>query len=541
MSSWLLRFLTMVSKSLQKNPQKTDPQETGAQKGDAQKADAQKSDAETTDAQKTDAQKTDAQKTDAQKTDAQKTDAQKTDAQKTDTQKTNTQTNTQKTDFQTTDTRTVDTQATNTQKIGAQVTDSEKTDIQESDTKSAQVQLLEVQTLDMQIAADAERGDVQIIDLHMTDAHMAHVQIADTQKPVAQKPDSDADAQKADTQKADPQKTDAQKIDPKKTDPQKTDPLKADPQKTDPQKTDPQKADPQKTDPQISDLQLRIQKAIRGLVLAITSVEDQRSYSPAEIYAYWALSVCCALPYLDSASITELAPEFGYEAFRDADRGPDAKDSTTRLLQWAHLMAIEKIHKTFPRHPGLYTQTEMNKVKGAQMDYYNLALDRTDLRTVFNEDAGHTNEDFGSAIIREELWNKIALLAIDLFGRGSLADQVSQRMAAREADKLGKIPPWGIRCLDHAIHVELAAMRAKLGSPMSNTREIIQEAYENISYFRRSDFSLLRCSSGTGSPSWASDLLGLDSIIICSSLLSVILQDFPEGKRSPFFNVHLTN
>lgn len=376
-----------------------------------------------------------------------------------------------------------------------------------------------------------QKADTQKADDPKADAQKTNAQETDAQK---------ADAQKTDAQTTDTQETGAQENDSLKTYAQKADTHPADTQKADAQKADVQKADAPKADSQTSELQLRIQKAIRGLVLAITSVDDER-YPAAETYAYGALSVCCALPYLDGVSIAELAPEFGYDAFRYADRRPDVKDPTTRLLQWAHLMAIEKIHQSPFRPTELYTQAELKKVKEAQTDYYNLALDRTDLRTVFNEDAGHTEEDFGVAIIREELWNKIALLAIDLFGRSSLADQVSQRMAAREADKLGKIPPWGIRCLDHAIHVELAAMRAKLGSPMSNTREIIQEAYENISYFRRSDFSLLRCSSGTGSPSWASDLLGLDSIIICSSLLSIILQDFPEGKRIPFFNVHLTN
>jgi len=484
MSSWLLRFLAMVSASLEKIPQKTDPKETGTQKADTQKADDPKADA---------------QKTNAQETDAQKADAQKTDAQTTDTQET-----------------------------GAQENDSLKTHAQKADIQKSHAQMVDVQV-------------AQIVDVQIPDTQMTYVQITDAQMPYVQRAETEiVDAQNAYAQNAYAQNAYAQKADAQKADTHPADTQKADAQKADAQKADVQKADAPKADSQTSELQLRIQKAIRGLVLAITSVDDER-YPAAETYAYGALSVCCALPYLDGVSIAELAPEFGYDAFRYADRRPDVKDPTTRLLQWAHLMAIEKIHQSPFRPMELYTQAELKKVKEAQTDYYNLALDRTDLRTVFNEDAGHTEEDFGVAIIREELWNKIALLAIDLFGRSSLADQVSQRMAAREADKLGKIPPWGIRCLDHAIHVELAAMRAKLGSPMSNTREIIQEAYENISYFRRSDFSLLRCSSGIGSPSWASDLLGLDSIIICSSLLSIILQDFPEGKRIPFFNVHLTN
>ena len=397
MTSWLLRFLTMIGDCLLTDPPDTDSSETDAQKTDAQKMDAQKTDAQKMDAPKTDAQKMDAQKTDAQKMDAQKTDAQKMDAQKTDAQK--------------------------------------------------------------------------------------------------------MDAQKTDAQKTDAQKTDAQK--------------------TDAQKMDAQKTDAQKKLSQKEDLQRRILAAVRGLVVLITANQSER-YSKAENVAYGALSICCARKYLDSKTFKELAPEFGYDAFYDADRDrEEIKDPTTRLLQWAHLKAIEQIDIDFSAKADVHHQTLIQQK-------YNLALDRTDLRTVFNEEASGAEEDLGSAIIREELWNKIALLAIDMFDLDwrSLADEVSQRMAARETDLLGKIPPWGLRCLDHAIHVELAAMRAKRHLPVGDIREIIQSAYKNISYFLRSDFSLLRCSSGTVDPSWASDLWGLDSVIVCCSLLSVMLQEF---------------
>ena len=237
----------------------------------------------------------------------------------------------------------------------------------------------------------------------------------------------------------------------------------------------------------------------------------------------------CARKYLDDELFSDAASDVDLETFKNADRSTDTKDPTTRLLQWAHLKAYEHIYKA-----------SVNPAFVQVQQYYDLALDRTDLRVVFDEDADLAGDgswqDLGEAVIREEKWNKIALLVIDLFhdddDSGSLADEVSNRVAARETDLLGKVPPWGLRCLDHAIHIELTAMRARQTPLTGDIHDILREAYGKLSHFRRSDFSILCSTSDIAGPAWASDLWGLDFIIVCCSLLSIILINNPKGKRS---------
>ena len=351
-------------------------------------------------------------------------------------------------------------------------------------------------------------------------------------------------------------------------------------------------------------LQDQIERAICGLLVNLfwtlgDSWTDAPKDSKTDDYAYAVLGLCLARKYMRLVD-RDFSNLMVYDAvdslFPRVDRPREAKDPTTRLLQWAHITAIEQIHKQLrdelsskkeaeaqakaqlegleAQREDLEAQLESKAQAKAQaktqledleaqledleaeladqeraaftQQYYDLALDRTDLRLSFSDDTDLDKEnswqDLSDAVIREEKWIKIALLAMDLFTVDtatrllSLADEIYKRVTTREKDLLGKIPPWGLRFRDHAVHIELAAMKAKWDLRTRDAHDVLRDAFDKLSYFRLSDLSILSCASDTAGPGWASDLFALDSVIACCSLLSLMVQDIPERKwRSLFF------
>jgi hypothetical protein len=132
-------------------------------------------------------------------------------------------------------------------------------------------------------------------------------------------------------------------------------------------------------------------------------------------------------------------------------------------------------------------------------------------------------------IIREEKWNQLALLSAELFGNveetkpfvSKLIDEVEKRLEERETEKLGDLPPWGYRCLDHSLLIDLAFAKFKLGNHSKDLHKTIHDAYTECLYFLRSDHSFLKSWDST-EPTWTSDHWNLDcSSLVSSSFLSI--------------------
>jgi hypothetical protein len=145
-------------------------------------------------------------------------------------------------------------------------------------------------------------------------------------------------------------------------------------------------------------------------------------------------------------------------------------------------------------------------------------------------------------IFREEQWNQLALLAVELLRvrkeneldnlpvakkpinqdvAKKLIDQVAARLKKQEYRTVEGSPPWGYRCLDHSQRIDLAIAQSSLGEFDGRILETLQDAYFDCLYFLRSDHSFLRTWDANDSE-WLPDQWNLEcSSIVCSSLLSI--------------------
>ncbi|KIY02483.1 uncharacterized protein Z520_02622 [Fonsecaea multimorphosa CBS 102226] len=338
-------------------------------------------------------------------------------------------------------------------------------------------------------------------------------------------------------------------------------------------------------------LKARIRRAIRGLLDVLLEGIPLDRNEPA----YMALGLCLSWKYLRPTYIDNLPENITNAIVTDAERpGGVILDPTTRLLQWAHRMAISRLRdlddpaddsesddgdsesgtesgaesgneaepvgdeepaaidqpladpdeEEQPAAPDtLLAEPEAANLEDTDrsiQDYHDLALDRSGSRLSLgldvdsDEECSEQPEDLSQAISREEKGSQIALLVLDLLSNTSaqyrrrLLDEVQKRQAVRETDRIGRIPPWGLRFRDHGIRLELATIRRKLDAgqstptPTQISDEILQDATDKLSYFGRSNFSVLSCVSEMNEPEWASSLWSLDSLDACCSLLGII-------------------
>jgi hypothetical protein len=137
-------------------------------------------------------------------------------------------------------------------------------------------------------------------------------------------------------------------------------------------------------------------------------------------------------------------------------------------------------------------------------------------------------------INREEKWTQLALLQAELFASvedtkpfvSKLVSEASKRLKERQSSQLGDSQPWGYRCLDHSLRIDLAIAKFNVLNQSKNLQETIQDAYNDCESFLRSDHSFLR-SWDTTDPSWISEHWDLDcSSIVSSSLLSIVTLDW---------------
>jgi hypothetical protein len=139
-------------------------------------------------------------------------------------------------------------------------------------------------------------------------------------------------------------------------------------------------------------------------------------------------------------------------------------------------------------------------------------------------------------IDREEQWNQLALLAVELLGTtgkpkekgfaSKLIDEVANRLKKNENRKTDGSPPWGYRCMDHCLRIELELAKLELKKANEHLRETLEAVYCDCLYFLRSDYSFLK-SWDASEPTWTSDLWSLEcSSIVSSSLLSIAKLDW---------------
>jgi hypothetical protein len=132
-----------------------------------------------------------------------------------------------------------------------------------------------------------------------------------------------------------------------------------------------------------------------------------------------------------------------------------------------------------------------------------------------------------------ELWNQLALLAVELlgsreenaFGNIPAAEKLINHVATRVKKQKYRITEdlssSGYRCLDHSQRIDLVIASSKLWKPDSRILETLQDAYFDCLYFLRSDHSFLR-TWDSSDPDWLWDRWSLEcSSIVCSSFLSI--------------------
>src|SRR5271163_2946451 len=169
--------------------------------------------------------------------------------------------------------------------------------------------------------------------------------------------------------------------------------------------------------------------------------------------------------------------------------------------------------------------TEMGKLEYG-------SLSKTNAQTIVTEMGrlGDSHiQDLGLQIVRQEQWNQVALVQAEIFGDNprtrpfihKLIDEVSNRLSKAQTRTLGNQPPWGYRCLDHSLRIELTISKANLEGPKDEIRESIQSAYTDCSYFLQSNFSFVK-SWNTTDPTWTREFWDLDcTSYVCSSFLGV--------------------
>jgi hypothetical protein len=235
------------------------------------------------------------------------------------------------------------------------------------------------------------------------------------------------------------------------------------------------------------------------------------------------LALFYALRHLGNQQIDKLQSEIldNKEILRqlnDVDLGED-KDSVASLLRWCHGRAV------------------MNEVlRGKFPDLAEYQPKAEELR-MWEDDAlakiGAIEGTPYQRIICEERWNQLALLSVELFWKDKdatpflhkLINEVEKRVKERQTEKLGDLPPWGYRSLDHSLLIDLAIAKSKFENWSKDLHEMIHDAYTNCLYFLRSDHSFLKSWDST-EPTWIPDHWNLDcSSLVSSSFLSIVTME----------------
>jgi hypothetical protein len=246
--------------------------------------------------------------------------------------------------------------------------------------------------------------------------------------------------------------------------------------------------------------------------------------------AYRALTLFYAQRHTDKPFSSDAPAElFGREIFeRDAyeelmsELQPDVLESVEHqdpvecLLLWYHQWVTLPYEQTMPE--------ELDRVLDGALDT-----------------AKFTVDDAYERILREEQWNQLALLAVELLGGQNrrqwnaranipvamipvamkLINQVATRLKKQEYRIVEGLPPWGYRCLNHSQRIDLAIAQSKLGELERSILETLQDAYFDCLHFLRSDHSFLRTWDASD-PAWLLDQWNLEcSSIVSSSFVSI--------------------
>jgi hypothetical protein len=222
----------------------------------------------------------------------------------------------------------------------------------------------------------------------------------------------------------------------------------------------------------------------------------------------------------------------------DQTVGEQNQDYIAQLLQCCHRMLLtdEWIPlKPYPiRNVPKKSEIKIYKDSVLQKSSPSALNDLDRLNETFD------TEDLSDIITREEKWNQLALIQLELFNGSehddflnALVSNVSEGMRRRKMRRLGSLPPWGYRCLDHSLQIELAIANITLRKPYQDFSGSL--IYDDCSKFMRSDRSFLKSWDST-EPDWASNQWNLD----CSSHFSSSLLSIATKKPISTPSIHFT-
>jgi hypothetical protein len=274
-------------------------------------------------------------------------------------------------------------------------------------------------------------------------------------------------------------------------------------------------------DPQTREYRDRVSKVIIGTIRALFHT-DKNCYDTKD-RAYRILTLIYGLRHLDTEQTEELKKPLRGTTYLfpfAEGTGEALPDSVTCLLHWCHLTLLKDrdVRKKL-EIPDSYTP-DPEYIHTFELG----ALLKSNQRTILRELESIAPENLRKGVLLEETWQQLALLQGELFISdtktapsfvSNLVEEVAKRLYARQIKKLGTYPPWGYRCLDHTLLIDLYNTNRRLGKPSEDLHEIIQSVYADCSLFLRSDHSFLKSWDSTET-TWSSELWDFE----CTSLVS---------------------
>jgi hypothetical protein len=268
-----------------------------------------------------------------------------------------------------------------------------------------------------------------------------------------------------------------------------------------------------------------------------------------ELQAFLVLSLLSARSWVDSRSLP--VPKANFEEWVmplkiEAVPGDESFDAVFRLLQWCHRRILmdkrfDEFLKKEDKEPWLTDYRSFLGTTDGKLEmerYCDGALRPWPTWSEIDVRSGRVDVDavYGR-LAREEQWMRLALLQVEIFAENKdlhpflskLVDQVGKRLKRRATAPVGYLPPWGFRCLDHLLEMDLAVAKKRLGYSRDDLQDKIQVTYENCLYFLKSDLSFIK-SRDTADPTWMEDHWNMDfSNSVCSSFLEAtkLLQKEP--------------
>jgi hypothetical protein len=284
----------------------------------------------------------------------------------------------------------------------------------------------------------------------------------------------------------------------------------------------------------------RIRNAISGTIR--TLFDKNRPCKDPVDRAFRILTLFYASRYVDAPQIKGLLQD-KMDLVPESDATEIPQYRVSYLLQYCHRMVLkdEDFQKKFAI-PYEQDDEEIQRQKDGALGKNNPSTISSELDTL-NESA---LEDLSEIITHEEKLNQVALLQVELITHeeklnqlallqlelfnntkdpiffSNLVDDVAERIKRRETITPRSLPPWGYRCFDHSLQIELAIAKTKLTTkPWEDLRETVQNAYDDCLQFMRPDGSFLMSWDST-EPTWTSDHWNLDcSSVVSSSFLSI--------------------